>query len=47
MTKLAKERLVLAVGATEATAAVHEITIRYLKEREAFGKKLEVSTYSF
>lgn len=40
MTKLAKERLVLAVGATEATAAVHEITLRYLKEREAFGKKI-------
>ena len=40
MTKLAKERLVLSVGAVEATAAVHEITLRYLKEREAFGKKI-------
>ena len=40
MTKLAKERLVLAVGAVEATALVHDITLRYLKEREAFGKKI-------
>ncbi|EQA47023.1 putative acyl-CoA dehydrogenase [Leptospira broomii serovar Hurstbridge str. 5399] len=40
MMKLAQERLVLAVAAVEATALVHKMTLKYIKERMAFGKKI-------
>lgn len=40
MQKLAKERLVLAVAAVEATRLVHTITLQYVKERKAFGQKI-------
>ncbi|MCZ8240038.1 MAG: acyl-CoA dehydrogenase family protein [Leptospiraceae bacterium] len=40
MMKLAQERLVLAVAAVEATRLVHNITLKYIKERQAFGKKI-------
>ncbi len=40
MQKLAKERLVLAVAAVEATRLVHTITLQYIKERKAFGQKI-------
>jgi acyl-CoA dehydrogenase len=40
MQKLAQERLVLAVAAVEATRLVHKITLQYIKERHAFGKKI-------
>lgn len=40
MGKLPRERLALAIGSVEATAMVQEVTLRYLKEREAFGKKI-------
>lgn len=40
MMKLAQERLVLALAAVEATRLVHNITLKYIKERQAFGKKI-------
>ncbi|MCZ8343243.1 MAG: acyl-CoA dehydrogenase family protein [Leptospira sp.] len=40
MQKLAKERLVLAVAAVEATRLVQTITLQYIKERKAFGQKI-------
>lgn len=40
MSKLAKERLVLALAAVESTAAVQKMTLQYIKERHAFGKKI-------
>ncbi|WCL50431.1 acyl-CoA dehydrogenase family protein [Leptospira sp. GIMC2001] len=40
MQKLAQERLVLAVAAVDATRHVHKITLQYIKERHAFGKKI-------
>ncbi|PJZ70080.1 acyl-CoA dehydrogenase [Leptospira perolatii] len=40
MQKLAQERLVLAVAAVESTALVHKMTLQYIKERQAFGKKI-------
>lgn len=40
MQKLAQERLVLAIAAVGATRLVHEITLQYIKERTAFGKKI-------
>lgn len=40
MMKLAQERLVLAVAAVEATRLVQNITLKYIKERQAFGKKI-------
>lgn len=40
MTKLARERLVLAVAAVEAAAMIQQITLKYIKERHAFGKKI-------
>jgi acyl-CoA dehydrogenase len=40
MSKLAAERLAVAIAAVEATIYVHDLTLRYIKEREAFGKKI-------
>ncbi|HNH09130.1 MAG TPA: acyl-CoA dehydrogenase family protein, partial [Leptospiraceae bacterium] len=40
MTKLVSERLSLGVSAVEASATVLELTLKYIKEREAFGKKI-------
>ena len=40
MQKLAQERLVLAVAAVEASFLVQKLTLRYIKERQAFGKKV-------
>ncbi|AVQ12420.1 Acyl-CoA dehydrogenase, C-terminal domain protein [Leptospira santarosai] len=40
MQKLATERLVLSIAAVEATALVQRITLQYIKERQAFGKKI-------
>ncbi|EMG01670.1 acyl-CoA dehydrogenase, C-terminal domain protein [Leptospira borgpetersenii str. 200701203] len=40
MQKLATERLVLSIAAVEATALVQKITLQYIKERQAFGKKI-------
>ncbi|AOP33860.1 acyl-CoA dehydrogenase [Leptospira tipperaryensis] len=40
MQKLATERLVLGLAAVEATALVQRITLQYIKERQAFGKKI-------
>ncbi|EIE00167.1 acyl-CoA dehydrogenase family protein [Leptospira licerasiae] len=40
MMKLAQERLVLAIAAVEATALVQRMTLKYIKERMAFGKKI-------
>ncbi|TGK33232.1 acyl-CoA dehydrogenase [Leptospira gomenensis] len=40
MQKLATERLVLGLAAVEATALVQKITLQYIKERHAFGKKI-------
>jgi acyl-CoA dehydrogenase len=40
MGKLPRERLALAIASVEATALIQDITLRYLKEREAFGKKI-------
>ncbi|MBW0435748.1 acyl-CoA dehydrogenase family protein [Leptospira yasudae] len=40
MQKLATERLVLGLAAVEATALVQKITLQYIKERQAFGKKI-------
>ncbi|MER6347388.1 acyl-CoA dehydrogenase family protein [Streptomyces sp. NPDC001595] len=40
MANLAQERLAIAVGAAAATEAVLDLTTRYVKEREAFGRPL-------
>ncbi|MCE9499263.1 MAG: acyl-CoA dehydrogenase family protein [Leptospira sp.] len=40
MQKLAKERLALALSAVEATQLVQNITLKYIKERQAFGKQI-------
>ncbi len=40
MQKLAQERLVLAIAAVESTRLVHKITLQYIRERTAFGKKI-------
>ncbi|MBE7412525.1 MAG: acyl-CoA dehydrogenase family protein [Leptospiraceae bacterium] len=40
MTKLAKERLVVAISAVEGTQLVQNLTLKYIKEREAFGKQI-------
>ncbi|MCC6275954.1 MAG: acyl-CoA dehydrogenase family protein [Leptospiraceae bacterium] len=40
MTKLAKERLVVAISAVEGTQLVQDLTLKYIKEREAFGKQI-------
>lgn len=40
MQKLAQERLVLAIAAVESTRLVQQITLQYIKERHAFGKKI-------
>jgi acyl-CoA dehydrogenase len=40
MSKLAAERLAVAIAAVEATIYVHDLTLKYIKEREAFGKKI-------
>jgi alkylation response protein AidB-like acyl-CoA dehydrogenase len=40
MQQLPQERLILAVGAAAATEKAVEVTIRYTKEREAFGRPI-------
>jgi acyl-CoA dehydrogenase len=40
MQKLAQERLVLGIAAVEASRLVQKITLQYIKERHAFGKKI-------
>jgi acyl-CoA dehydrogenase len=40
MQKLARERLALAIASVEATQLVHNITLKYIKERQAFGQKI-------
>ena len=40
MQELSRERLVLAVGAVGAMQGALELTIEYVKERQAFGKTL-------
>ncbi len=40
MSKLPRERLALGIAAVESTFAVQDMTLKYLKEREAFGKKI-------
>jgi acyl-CoA dehydrogenase len=40
MQKLAQERLVLGIAAVEASKLVQKITLKYIKERQAFGKKI-------
>ena len=40
MQKLPRERLALAIAAVESTLTVQDITLQYIKEREAFGKKI-------
>jgi acyl-CoA dehydrogenase len=40
MQKLAQERLVLAAASVVATEYVHNITLKYIKERTAFGQKI-------
>lgn len=40
MQKLAQERLVLGIAAVEASKLVQNITLKYIKERHAFGKKI-------
>jgi acyl-CoA dehydrogenase len=40
MNKLPRERLALGIAAVEASLAVQDITLKYIKERDAFGKKI-------
>ncbi len=40
MNKLPRERLALAIAAVEATFLVQDITLKYIKERKAFGKQI-------
>ncbi len=40
MNKLPRERLALAISAVEATFLIQEITLKYIKERHAFGKPI-------
>lgn len=40
MSVLPKERMSLAISSVEATYLIHDLTLKYLKEREAFGKKI-------
>lgn len=40
MQKLAQERLVLAVASVYSTELVHDLTLKYIKERKAFGQKI-------
>lgn len=40
MQKLPRERLALGIAAVESALAVQDITLKYIKEREAFGKKI-------
>jgi acyl-CoA dehydrogenase len=40
MTKLARERLSLGISSVEAASFVQDITLKYIKERLAFGKKI-------
>jgi acyl-CoA dehydrogenase len=40
MEQLAQERLLVAIGAVAATEAVLKLTLEYVKERKAFGKRV-------
>jgi acyl-CoA dehydrogenase len=40
MEQLAQERLIVAIGAVAATEAVLALTLEYVKERKAFGKRV-------